>query len=152
MTTNSKYTIQLKEGNLMQPDTIERIKGISSVRYNQQEKNLSLTIDEKYADDAAEVLQEAVAQIRQSGSQVLTAKITQPVLNMTCAACASSSQNILSYLPGVVSASVNYGNGKGTIEYIPGIVSPTLMKHSLQEVGYDLLLEGKNPLLPRWRK
>ncbi len=141
MTTNSKYTIQLKEGNLMQPDTIERIKGISSVRYNQQEKNLSLTIDEKYADDAAEVLQEAVAQIRQSGSQVLTAKITQPVLNMTCAACASSSQNILSYLPGVVSASVNYGNGKGTIEYIPGIVSPTLMKHSLQEVGYDLLLE-----------
>ena len=60
---------------------------------------------------------------------------------MTCAACASSSQNILSYLPGVVSASVNYGNGKGTIEYIPGIVSPTLMKHSLQEVGYDLLLE-----------
>ena len=143
MTTNNKYDIRLKGGNLPQQDAIEKIGGIASVWYDNKGESLSITIDGKHADDAAEILQEVVSLVRQSGGHVITEKITKPILNMTCAACASSSQNILSYVPGVVSASVNYGNGKGNIEFIPGIVSPADMKSSLQEIGYDLLLENE---------
>jgi len=101
----------------------------------------SVTIEEKRLDDAAEILRSVVSAIRQNGGEVATEKISRPVLNMTCAACASSTQNVLSFVPGVISASVNYGNGKGQIEYLPEIVSPADMKSALQEIGYDLLLE-----------
>src|SRR3982750_4157906 len=46
-------------------------------------------------DDAAEVLPKAVKAIRDLGYDVDTVKKNFPVLNMTCASCASSSQSIL---------------------------------------------------------
>lgn len=141
MTTNNRYDIRLKDGNMPQPDAIEKIGGIASVWYDNKENNLSLTIDGKHADDAAEILQEVVSTIRLSGGEVLTEKIVQPVLNMTCAACASSTQNILSFVPGVLNASVNYGNGKGNIEFLPAVTTPAEMKTALQEIGYDLLID-----------
>lgn len=119
----------------------EKVKGVASTRYDQQEKVLSLTVEKKYEDDAAEVLQEVIGSIRESGGEVRTEKVSHPVLNMTCAACASSSQNILSFVPGVVNASVNYGNGKGMVEYLPDVATPQSMKLALQEIGYDMLID-----------
>ena len=124
------------------PDVpFEKVKGVASTRYDQQEKVLSLTVEKKYEDDAAEVLQEVVGSIREAGGEVRTEKVSHPVLNMTCAACASSSQNILSFVPGVVNASVNYGNGKGVVEYLPDVATPQSMKTALQEIGYDMLID-----------
>lgn len=141
MIANKIYNIQLKDAVTLQEESLEKVKGVSSAQYDPKQKRVLFTIEEKRADDAAEILQEVVTAIRQSGGEVVTEKISQPVLNMTCAACASSTQNILSYVPGVISVSVNYGNGKGNIEFLPGIVAPSDMKNSLQEIGYDLLLE-----------
>ena len=141
MENNIKFNIQLK-GKVFPPKgSIENIKGVNSVIYNNRESVVSVTINKKHEDDAAEILQNVVTSIRSSGSEVVTEKITQPVLNMTCAACASSTQNILTFVPGVITASVNYGNGKGNIEFLPGIVAPADMKASLQEIGYDMLIE-----------
>ena len=122
-------------------DEICNVEGVTSVDYNIKSRYVSISIDKKDEDDAAEIIQKVVSIIRQLGGDVYAEQINRPVLNMTCASCASSSQNILTYVPGVVSASVNYGNGKGIIEYIPNIVSPEEMKASLQEIGYDLLIE-----------
>lgn len=141
MENNIKFNIQLKGKVFPQKGSIENIKGVNSVIYNNRESAVSVTINKKHEDDAAEILQNVVTSIRSSGSEVVTEKITQPVLNMTCAACASSTQNILTFVPGVVTASVNYGNGKGNIEFLPGIVAPADMKASLQEIGYDMLIE-----------
>lgn len=141
MENNIKFNIQLK-GKVFPPKgSIENIKGVNSVIYNNRESTVYVTINKKHEDDAAEILQNVVTSIRSSGSEVVTEKITQPVLNMTCAACASSTQNILTFVPGVITASVNYGNGKGNIEFLPGIVAPADMKASLQEIGYDMLIE-----------
>jgi len=141
MENNIKFNIQLKGKVFPQKGSIENIKGVNSVIYNNRESAVSVTINKKHEDDAAEILQNVVTSIRSSGSEVVTEKITQPVLNMTCAACASSTQNILTFVPGVITASVNYGNGKGNIEFLPGIVAPADMKASLQEIGYDMLIE-----------
>lgn len=138
---NNIYNINIVEDIIIPVDEVNKIDGVNTLEYSDKEKTISISIDNKHEDDAAEIIQKVVASIRNSGGKVLTENIVSPVLNMTCAACASSSQNILSYVPGVVSASVNYGNGKGAIEYLPNIVSPEKMKNSLQEIGYDLLID-----------
>src|SRR5437764_1018323 len=74
--------------------------------------------------DAAEVLPKAVKAIRDLGYDVDTVKKNFPVLNMSCASCASSSQSILESQPGVVNAAVNYANATAQVEYIPTVTSP----------------------------
>ena len=51
MTTNNRYDIRLKGGNLPQQDAIEKIGGIASVWYDNKGESLSITIDGKHADD-----------------------------------------------------------------------------------------------------
>ena len=138
---NNQYNIHLIREMDRLDMPFEKVRGVASSRYDQQEKVLSLTVEKKYEDDAAEVLQEVVGSIREAGGEVRTEKVSHPVLNMTCAACASSSQNILSFVPGVVTASVNYGNGKGVVEYLPEVATPQSMKSALQEIGYDMLID-----------
>jgi Cu2+-exporting ATPase len=135
------YTLQLTHKVTLPEGLTVQIKGVASLLSDSNGERVTVTIEDKQRDDAAEILQEVVAAIRQAGGEVKTEKTTQPVLNMTCAACASSTQNILSFVPGVLNASVNYGNGKGNIEYLPGITTPAEMKTALQEMGYDLLIE-----------
>lgn len=94
-----------------------------------------------HTDDILTALPRAVKKIRDLGYDVAMVKKSYPVLNMSCASCAASSQDVLQMQPGVVSASVNYANGNGTIEFIPTITDSQKLKASLQSVGYDLLID-----------
>jgi Cu2+-exporting ATPase len=82
-----------------------------------------------------------VKDIRDIGYDVATVKNSFPVLNMTCASCASSSQSILEHEPGVIAVSVNYANATAQVEYIPTITNPNKLKVALQSIGYDLMIE-----------
>lgn len=64
-----------------------------------------------------------------------------PVLNLSCASCAVSSQTILENTPGVMEANVNYANATAQITYRPEEVTPQQMKTALQSIGYDLMIE-----------
>ncbi|SMC65177.1 Cu2+-exporting ATPase [Moheibacter sediminis] len=64
-----------------------------------------------------------------------------PVMNLSCASCASSSQNILNQQEGVVNASVNYANADAEIEYNPTVIKPEQLKAALQSIGYDLMID-----------
>ncbi len=68
-------------------------------------------------------------------------KKTFPILNMSCASCASSSQSMLENTEGVTSVSVNYANAMAQIEYDPAVTDPFKMKAVLQSIGYDLLID-----------
>ncbi|MDD3333574.1 MAG: heavy metal translocating P-type ATPase, partial [Bacteroidia bacterium] len=144
MKDEHNYKISLVGKATLPMEKLQEVNGVTSLRHDPQKGILLVAIEERKADDAAEILQEMVELIRQAGGEVKTEKATHPVLHMTCAACASSSQNILSFVPGVLSASVNYGNGKGQIEYLPGIATPDAMKQALLEMGYDLLTEEES--------
>ncbi|MBS1748980.1 MAG: copper-translocating P-type ATPase [Bacteroidetes bacterium] len=93
------------------------------------------------ANDELEVVPNAVKAIRDLGYDVDTVKKNFPVLNMTCASCASSSQSILENQPGVVKVAVNYANTTAQIEYIPTITDPEKLKAALQSIGYDLMID-----------
>ncbi|MDQ2752484.1 MAG: heavy metal translocating P-type ATPase [Bacteroidota bacterium] len=88
-----------------------------------------------------EVVPNAVKAIRDLGYDVDTVKKNFPVLNMSCASCASSSQSILEHQPGVVNVAVNYANATAQIEYIPTITDAQKLKAALQSIGYDLMIE-----------
>ncbi|SEM78053.1 Cu2+-exporting ATPase [bacterium A37T11] len=75
-----------------------------------------------------------------TGNNTTTHK-TFPVLNMSCASCAASSENVLKMQPGVVQASVNYGNGQAQIEFVPSLTDAHQLKAALQKVGYDLMID-----------
>ena len=71
-----------------------------------------------------------------------------PVLEMSCAACASRVDKTLNHQPGVISASVNYATATATVEYIPEECSPESLKSAIQAAGYDLIIETEqnNPI------
>ncbi len=101
-------------------------------------------------DDTGEVLINSVAAIRDLGYDVSTVKKNFPVLNMTCASCALSSESILKSEPGVINAAVNYANATAQVEYVPTVTDPHKLKAALQAIGYDLMIdeseEGRDQL------
>lgn len=77
-----------------------------------------------------------------------TVKQNFPILEMSCAACATRVNKTLNCQPGVVSASVNYATATATVEYIPEKCSPESLKSAIQAAGYDLIIGTKhnNPI------
>lgn len=67
-----------------------------------------------------------------------------PVLGMSCAACASSAESIVSQQEGVKEALVNFATGSLTVEYDTKITSVDKLQLALQSGGYDLLLENES--------
>ena len=138
------HIIQLKTQPSSPNDLLSSLKSIDELAdasYSEDNNDLLLTIEDE--DDVAEVIQEVTTQVRKAGGEIRSVKQSFPVMNMTCAACASSSKNVLSFMPGVLDVAVNFANGKAIIEYIPELSTPSDMKSALKEVGFDLLIEEK---------
>ena len=144
MEKNNIHIIQLKQIPASPNDFITSLKSIDDLEdahFNDNNSELLLTIEDE--DDAAEIIQEVVKLVRKEGGEIKSVKQSFPVMNMTCAACASSSQNVLSFVPGVLDVAVNFANGKANIEYIPELSNLSEMKSALKQVGFDLLIEEK---------
>ncbi len=94
-------------------------------------------------DATRENAQQVIQKVRAIGYNITTVKITVPVLQMSCASCASSVQTMLNAQPGVLSAVVNYASASVMVEYIPGTISLPEMKKIIQSIGYDLMIEEK---------
>lgn len=71
-------------------------------------------------------------------------KESYPVLGMSCAACASSAENIIKQQEGVVDASVNFATGNLSVAYQSSLTSSAKLQQALQSGGYDLLLEEES--------
>ncbi|MGK6352789.1 heavy metal translocating P-type ATPase [Parapedobacter sp. DT-150] len=70
-----------------------------------------------------------------------TVKQSFPVLNLSCASCANSTETILAAQPGVIAASVNYANATAQVEYVPGITDAQQLRAAVQSIGYDLMVD-----------
>lgn len=71
-------------------------------------------------------------------------KETFPVLEMSCAACAVSVSSMLSSVPGVKDAAVNYANQTALVTYDRDRVTPDVLRASVRSVGYDLVIDTEN--------
>jgi Cu2+-exporting ATPase len=115
---------------------LAKVEGIKSHKVELNNKRAVIN-----TNGDSEVLPKAVKAIRSLGYDVDTIKKSFPVLNMSCASCAVSSQTTLENIPGVINVTVNYANATAHIEYIPTITSPEKFKNALQNVGYDLIID-----------
>ncbi|MBD1395605.1 copper-translocating P-type ATPase [Pontibacter sp. JH31] len=68
-------------------------------------------------------------------------KETFPVEGMTCASCASSIESMLRTVEGVEEANVNFAGKMVQVAYAPKQVNPGLLRDTLHEIGFDLLIE-----------
>lgn len=68
---------------------------------------------------------------------------TFPVLGLSCGACAVSVQSMLSSLPEVKNAEVNYATQEAVVTYLPHTDLHKLQQ-SLQSIGYDLVIDAIN--------
>lgn len=71
-------------------------------------------------------------------------KETFPVLEMSCAACAVSVESMLSSVPGVEGAAVNFANQSALVTYDDHTVTREVLRTSVRSVGYDLVIDTEN--------
>lgn len=115
---------------------LSKVEGINSHKVELNNKRAVIN-----TNGDIEVLPRAVKAIRDLGYDVDTVKKSFPVLNMSCASCAASSQSVLENTPGVINVAVNYANAMARVEYIPTLTNPQQLKTALQSVGYDLMID-----------
>ena len=119
--------------------SLDKIEGIGNHKVELNNNRVVLDVN-----GGKEILPKVIKSIRGLGYGVETIQKSFPVLNMSCASCASGSQDTLQHVPGVVSAAVNYANGNAQIEYIPSMTDPQKLKSALQGVGYDLMIDDSD--------
>ncbi|QCX53751.1 heavy metal translocating P-type ATPase [Elizabethkingia sp. JS20170427COW] len=117
---------------------IAQAKGIQSYQVELNNRRAVVAVKDN------EQIKDIVHSIRNLGYGVASVKKSFPVLGMTCASCASSAETIVSYVPGVVEASVNFAIGNLTVEYFPNMLEVQDLQKAVQEGGYDLLIEEEN--------
>lgn len=66
------------------------------------------------------------------------------VIGMSCAGCAANVEQALSDREGVMEAKVNFAASTVMISYDPEIVSSSDLQKTVQEAGYDFVLENEN--------
>ncbi len=71
-------------------------------------------------------------------------KVTLPVTDMSCAACAVSVESMLKAQPGVEDAAVNFANQTASVAYHPAQITLPQMRQAIQSVGYDLIIDEEN--------
>lgn len=114
---------------------LTKIKGLSSIKVELNNRRAVLETTSPTA------LRDSVQKVRELGYDVPTVTRSLPVLHMTCASCAISVESILQFQTGVVNASVNFASSYVRIEFISELTSEELLKKSVQEIGYDLLID-----------
>ncbi len=115
------------------------LKNIEGILFHKVELNNNRIVIN--GEDSIDLIPKVVKQIRALGYGVTTLNKKYPVLNMSCASCASSAQEILKAQTGVVSALINYADTTATLEFIPTITNAEKLKMALQSVGYNLMID-----------
>ncbi len=116
--------------------TIEKglasVPGVENVRVNFASEKA--TVDYNPADVSLKTLQDTITEL---GYGVAAKKSVFPVRGMTCAMCVGRVEEALKSVPGVISANVNLGSEKATVEYSEDTAVAELKK-AVREAGYEL--------------
>jgi len=118
----------------------KNVPGVTSAGVNFGTETATVEYDPEIADPAA--MAEAV---RRAGYELIlpeaSRRLELPVVGMSCANCAAAVEKTLrEKVPGVTSASVNFGTETASVEFDPGITDPLAMAEAVRRAGYELVL------------
>ena len=74
-------------------------------------------------------------------------KKTIPVVGMACSACSANVEKKLNSLEGVHAASVSLAGRSALIDFNPAVISLDDMKHEINNIGYDLVIEADRSVI-----
>jgi len=144
MATNDKQTVFLpledvesEHCALIVDKGLAQVPGIESHKVELNNRRAVITASD------TEAVSGAVKAIKDLGYGVTTVKRSFPVLNMTCASCAISTESMVKAQEGVINASVNFATATLSVEYLPNMTDPPALQKAVQSIGYDLLVENE---------
>lgn len=115
-----------------------RLEGVETAQVNLATEKLNIVFDDSLLDQAAII--KAVEKVgygaKESGDFL---KATIPVEGMTCAACSSAIERVLSKKEGVKEISVNLATNKAVLEYDRNLIRMSEIKGAIQKLGYTPL-------------
>lgn len=121
--------------------TLARETGVISQKVELNNKKAIIEIDETKTGIA-----QLVKAVRNVGYDVPTLKKNYTVTGMSCASCGGSVESTIKKQIGVLNANVNFANSSLQVEFIPDIISPLQLKQSLQNIGYDIIIDDNTEM------
>lgn len=116
---------------------VGKLEGISQASVNFATEKLTVEYDnQKLSTDK---IREAIEKIGYGVVEETKKTVTIPIGGMTCAACASRIEKVLSKAEGVSKASVNFATEKATVEYDPQVIRISAIKQTIEKIGYKAL-------------
>jgi Cu+-exporting ATPase len=88
-------------------------------------------------DPASTTLDQLTKEVEAIGYQVPLQRLTIPIGGMHCASCVASVERALQRIVGVVTAQVNLGTEKATVEYLPTQVDAATLRQAIRDAGYE---------------
>lgn len=114
------------------------LPGVDSASVNFATEVLTIGFDETRLG-----LQDIAKAIDKAGYQAVlpeeTKSVQIPIGGMTCSACASAVEKAVSKVPGVKTASVNFGTEKLSVSWDPDSTRLSVIKKAVQDSGYEPL-------------
>jgi Cu+-exporting ATPase len=115
---------------------LSKLPGVQAAVVNLATEKATVTTNRNETDMAA--LAKTVADL---GYHVAEATVKLGLVGMTCANCAQKIERKLGSLPGVLSATVNFGTETALVRYVPGAVDAGAMKQAVADLGYEAFIK-----------
>jgi len=117
-------------------NTLAAVPGVEEASVNFATEKATVRYDAGRADPS-----KLAGAVGDAGYKVLTQKTTLPIQGMHCASCVTKVEDSLRAVPGVLSASVNFGTEQATVEYIPQATGMADFKQAVSSAGDYAILE-----------
>ncbi len=120
---------------------LKKLDGVTDASVNFASEQAAVTFDPK-----AIGLPQILAQIRDAGYSVPTAKLELGLSGMSCANCAATIERTLNRkVPGVVAAAVNFASERAVVEFLPQTVTAAEMVAAVDAAGFGATVPDDSP-------
>lgn len=112
--------------------SLSRVDGVKSAAVNPANEKATIVFDESKTS-----VDELISRVQKTGYGVTEERIELSLSGMTCAACATRIEKVLSKTDGVIQANVNLASEKATVKYINGKTDVDTLIGRVKKTGYD---------------
>ncbi|RAZ79328.1 heavy metal translocating P-type ATPase [Planococcus halotolerans] len=111
---------------------LSKVNGVKSATVNPANEKATVVFDESKTS-----VDELINRVEKTGYGVIEERIELSLSGMTCAACATRIEKVLSKTNGVIQANVNLASEKATVKYISGKTDVDTLIDRVKKTGYD---------------
>ncbi|WP_372869510.1 heavy metal translocating P-type ATPase [Planomicrobium okeanokoites] len=112
--------------------SLSKVVGVKSAAVNPANEKATIVFDESKTS-----VDELISRVEKTGYGVTEERIELSLSGMTCAACATRIEKVLSKTEGVIQANVNLASEKATVKYINGKTDVDTLIGRVKKTGYD---------------